>query len=83
MTRSIIKCPECGDPLSSSIELVGNTGEIKVRFFCEGAGDDVFDCYYWTGISEKDLRRLKNSKERIEKKGVLGLAKRKKDTTPK
>lgn len=33
-------CPECGDPLSHSVEKDDENGEIKIRFFCEGAGED-------------------------------------------
>jgi len=49
-------CPECGDPLSSIVDIDAKTKEIRVKLFCEGAGDDKYRVDLFTGITNKDLK---------------------------
>jgi len=69
-------CPECGEPLSISVELDEETNEIKIVFFCEGAGDDVFAFEILTGLTNDDLCELTEEGKVIEKKMKIKLLKR-------
>jgi hypothetical protein len=72
-------CPECGEPLSVSIDKDGRTGQIVVDLFCEGDGDDQFEIHILTGLTDKDLKHLKGV-GRIVKKGIkLKLVARERD----
>ncbi|MCP8307690.1 MAG: hypothetical protein H3Z54_03240 [archaeon] len=75
-------CPECGDILSVSVEKDRKTREIKIRFFCEGAGDDVFEFEILTGLKDKDLDNLKTPRERIMKEMYIRLLRREPEPQP-
>ena len=75
-------CPECGDPLSISVEKDDETGEIKIEFFCEGAGDDVFSFQISTGLTDEDLEELKEKEKTIRKEMVIKLLERKPEPFP-
>ena len=53
-------CPECGYPLSVSVEEDEETGELKIVLFCEGAGDDIFRLEIFTGLTNDDLYDLED-----------------------
>jgi hypothetical protein len=59
LSRLEAVCPECGDPLSVSVEEDRETGELKIVFVCEGDGDDKFEFEILTGLGNKDLKKLK------------------------
>jgi len=58
-------CPECGYPLSVSVEEDGETGEIRIVLFCEGPGDDVFSIEILTGLTNDNLFELEDTEGRI------------------
>lgn len=72
-------CPECGDPLSVSVETDEDTEEIKIRFFCEGAGDDVFEFQILTGLTSEDLDGLTKRNKKVRKEMFLQLLRREKE----
>jgi hypothetical protein len=72
-------CPECGSPLSHVIEIDEDTGEIVIGLFCEGAGEDEFNLSISTGLSNKDLKRLKKAGKTTKKVMQIKLIERKKD----
>jgi predicted RNA-binding Zn-ribbon protein involved in translation (DUF1610 family) len=51
-------CPECGEALMVSVDEDRKTRKLKITFWCEGAGDDVFEFRILTGLKNKDLKRL-------------------------
>lgn len=57
------KCPECGFPLSVSVERV--RGEIVIILWCEGDGEDVFSYEIFTDL--KDFKDLKPTNRKVEK----------------
>ena len=76
MERAAI-CPECGEPLSVSIERDEKTGEIKIVFFCEGSGDDRFSFEILTGLTnEYILDELVKEGEIIERKMKIRVLER-------
>jgi len=58
-------CPECGHPLSVSVEEDEKTGEIKIVLFCEGAGEDIFSMEILTGLTNDDLFELRDTGGKI------------------
>jgi len=65
--RKWIECPECGHSLSTIVERDEATGEIKIKFFCEGPGDDVFELEILTGLKEEDLADLREVGKVVKK----------------
>lgn len=70
-------CPECGDPLSVSIDKNRKTGKIEIAFWCEGAGGDIFEFQMLTGLKNKDLEELKDVGKIIWKRMGIKLIARK------
>ena len=66
-------CPLCEDPLSHTVEIDRETGEIIIKFFCEGAGEDRFEWEIRTKTTNEDLKKLT--------KKDIGKMKEKKMTT--
>lgn len=64
MSRDAL-CPECGHPLSVSVEEDKETGEIKIVLFCEGPGDDVFSIEILTGLTNDDLFELRDTRGKM------------------
>ena len=75
-------CPECGDPLSISVEKDDDTGEIKIVFFCEGAGDDEFCFQILTGLADEDIEELDELGKMIQKEMGIELLQRKPEPLP-
>lgn len=75
-------CPECGDPLSTSYEKDDDTGEIRIVFFCEGAGDDEFCLQILTGLTDEDIERLDEIGKKIRRGMEIELLKRKPEPFP-
>jgi len=75
-------CPECGDPLSHNVEKDEETGEIKIVFFCEGAGDDEFSFQILTGLTDEDIERLEEIGKTIRKEMQIELLNRKPEPFP-
>ena len=75
-------CPECGDQLSHSVEKDDATGEIKIVFFCEGAGDDEFSFQILTGLTDEDIKELEEIGKTIRKEMRVELLKRKPEAFP-
>ena len=75
-------CPECRDPLSILMEKDDETGEIKIGFFCEGAGDDEFSFQILTGLTDEDLEGLEEIGKTIRKEMVIKLLQRKPEPFP-
>jgi hypothetical protein len=72
-------CPECGGLLSVHIDKDEKTGEIQIEFFCEGPGDDEFDFEILTGLTDNDLKKLKQKGKIIRKEMKIRLFSRKPD----
>ncbi len=70
-------CPECGDPLSIKTEKDDETGEIKIDFFCEGAGDDEYWLRILTKLTDADLQDLRKSGRTLKRQMLVELMKRK------
>lgn len=70
-------CPECGDWLSVERFIDKDTGEIIIEFWCEGAGSDEFDFLILTGLTNEDLKNLKEEKKIIQKDMKIKLLIRK------
>lgn len=70
-------CPLCGDWLSVERFLAKGTGEIIIEFTCLGAGSDEFDFLILTGVTNKDLRNLKEEGKIIQKDMKIQLLIRK------
>ena len=51
-------CPECGYPLSLTMEVDDETKEILIDCFCEGPADDEFHIQIQTGLTQDDLEDL-------------------------
>ena len=58
-------CPECGFPLSVSVEEDEETGELKIILFCDV--EDEFRLEISTGLTNEDLHKLKDKEEMIRK----------------
>ena len=60
------RCPECGSRLAVSVERNKRSGELKIRFWCDGDYDDKFQFEIFTGLRNEDLGTL-------QKKGKVEL----------
>lgn len=72
-TRLEALCPECGDPLSVSVDKNRKTGRIEITFWCEGAGEDIFEFQILTGLKNKDLEELKDVGKKLWKRMGIKL----------
>jgi len=52
-------CPECGGELSVSVDEDEKTRQLIVSLFCEGDGEDRFELEIATGLTNKQLAKLK------------------------
>jgi hypothetical protein len=57
-------CPECGYPLSVDFAEDENE-EMVLKFFCEGPGEDTFNCQIRTGVDNEDIAYLEIGKPLI------------------
>ena len=72
-------CPECGDPLSLTMEKDEKTSEFIIDLWCEGAGEDQFHISINTGLIDSDLDFLDVGEKRVAE---LTLVNREKDPDP-
>ncbi len=70
-------CPECGNPLTGIRVLKDNGGKITIEFFCDEGGEDVFSFQIVTGLTDKDIGKLKEKGKAIPKEMVVKLIERK------
>jgi hypothetical protein len=68
-------CPECGGVLSYKL-VNGKNGTVKIAFFYEGAGEDLFTFEIATGLGNEDLQRFKKGKP-IKKEVTITVWERK------
>ena len=68
-------CPECGDELTPEVRKDVETGEIRILFWCEGAGDDHFSFEISTGLTNEDVANLEEGKP-MRKEVSIELLKR-------
>jgi hypothetical protein len=55
-------CPECCTPLVVSVEKNKKTGEIQIKFRCEGDYEDKFEFVINTHLKNEDLEMLEKGK---------------------
>jgi len=55
-------CPECGTPLVVSVEKNKKTGELQIRFWCEGDYEDRFEFVIDTHLKNEELDILVEGK---------------------
>jgi hypothetical protein len=70
-------CPECGYPLTGIKVLKDKRGKITIEFFCDEAGEDRFSFQIATGLTDKDIGRLKEKGKAIPKQMAVRLLERK------
>jgi uncharacterized protein (UPF0212 family) len=75
MGKLAFKCPECGEYLSFDF-LKDKEGKVKIEFYCEGAGDDMFSFKMSTGLTNKDIKELEIGKA-LSKEMAVELLERK------
>lgn len=72
-------CPECGSPLVVSIEKNKKTGELQIKFWCEGDYEDNFEFVIFTGLKNEDLDALTKKGKIVMREMGLKLLDRKSD----
>lgn len=68
-------CPECGYPLTGITVLKDRSGKITIEFYCDEAGEDKFTFQILTGITDRDIGRLRVGKP-IQKEMSVRLLER-------
>ncbi len=72
-------CPECGSPLVVSIEKNRKTGELQIKFWCEGDYEDNFEFVILTGLKNEELDALQKKGKIVLREMGLKLLDRKSD----
>jgi hypothetical protein len=70
-------CPECGYPLTGIRLLKDKKRKITIEFFCDEAGEDIFRFQIETGLSDKDIEKLKEEGKAIPREMLVRLVERK------
>jgi hypothetical protein len=70
-------CPECGYPLTGIRLLKDKKRKITIEFFCDEAGEDIFRFQIETGLSDKDIKKLKEEGKAIPREMLVRLVERK------
>jgi hypothetical protein len=70
-------CPECGNPLTGIRVLKDKGGKITIEFFCDEGGEDVFSFQIVTGLTDKEIGKLKEKGKAIPKEMAVKLIERK------
>jgi hypothetical protein len=70
-------CPECGNPLTGIRVMKDKRGKITMEFFCDEGGEDIFNFQIVTGLTDKDIGRLKEKGKAIPKEMAVRLIERK------
>lgn len=71
-------CPECGYELTGIKVLKDDlSNEIKIEFFCDQAGEDIFRFQILTGLTDNDISELTEIRKEIPRKMVFKLVERK------
>ena len=70
-------CPECGNPLTGIRVMKDKRGKITIEFFCDEGGEDIFNFQIVTGLTDKDIGRLKEKGKAIPKEMAVRLIERK------
>lgn len=72
-----VTCPECGYPLSLTMDIDEKSNEMLIDCFCEGPGDDEFHMRIQTGLTHEDIDNFDRVGETRSVKMIL--MERKKD----
>lgn len=70
-------CPECGNSLTGIRVLKDKNGKITIEFFCDECGEDIFRFQILTGLTDKDIGKLKEKGKAIPKEMAIKLIERK------
>lgn len=70
-------CPECGNSLTGIRVLKDKNGKITIEFFCDEGGEDIFSFQILTGLTDKEIGKLKEKGKAIPKEMLVKLIDRK------